>query len=171
MTRRGSLQLNGIPGVSVTENPLSLCHSLHFSLFALLFVLFLDMVFFSFCRSRLLVVRMLSTGQIRWCLWAPLVLLALVSHFPSKAQGQGKYFFPFSLCFSPSHPLLSLFPSFLFTSYSTIPTLAIEPHPCSPHHSSLLTFPQAFALTSPTFSISISFSLSSADLSVSSPPP
>lgn len=31
---------------------------------------------------------MLSTGQIRWCLWAPLVLLALVSHFPSKAQGQ-----------------------------------------------------------------------------------
>ncbi|XP_040901269.1 collagen alpha-1(XIV) chain [Toxotes jaculatrix] len=31
---------------------------------------------------------MLSTGQIRWCLWAPLVLLALVSSFPSKAQGQ-----------------------------------------------------------------------------------
>ncbi|XP_073341494.1 collagen alpha-1(XIV) chain-like [Pagrus major] len=31
---------------------------------------------------------MLSTGQIRWCLWAPLVLLALVSHVPSKAQSQ-----------------------------------------------------------------------------------
>ncbi|XP_074510263.1 collagen alpha-1(XIV) chain isoform X2 [Sebastes fasciatus] len=31
---------------------------------------------------------MLSTGQIRWCLWAPLVLLVLVSHFPSKAQSQ-----------------------------------------------------------------------------------
>ncbi|KAM7382659.1 hypothetical protein PAMP_002381 [Pampus punctatissimus] len=39
-------------------------------------------------KSRLLVVRMLSSGQIWWCLWAPLVLLALVSHFPSKAQGQ-----------------------------------------------------------------------------------
>ncbi|XP_045900552.1 collagen alpha-1(XIV) chain [Micropterus dolomieu] len=38
--------------------------------------------------SRLLIVRMLSDGQIRWCMWAPLVLLALVSHFPSKAQGQ-----------------------------------------------------------------------------------
>ncbi|XP_031709277.1 collagen alpha-1(XIV) chain isoform X4 [Anarrhichthys ocellatus] len=31
---------------------------------------------------------MLSAGQIRWCLWTPLVLLVLVSHFPSKAQGQ-----------------------------------------------------------------------------------
>uniref|UniRef100_UPI0037E884CC collagen alpha-1(XIV) chain isoform X2 n=2 Tax=Semicossyphus pulcher TaxID=241346 RepID=UPI0037E884CC len=31
---------------------------------------------------------MLSTGQIRWCLWAPLVLAALVSHFPTKAQDQ-----------------------------------------------------------------------------------
>lgn len=31
---------------------------------------------------------MLSTGQIRWCLWALLVLLALVSYHPSKAQGQ-----------------------------------------------------------------------------------
>ncbi|XP_056236384.1 collagen alpha-1(XIV) chain-like isoform X2 [Seriola aureovittata] len=31
---------------------------------------------------------MLSTEQIRWCLWAPLVLLAVVSSFPSKAQGQ-----------------------------------------------------------------------------------
>ncbi|XP_076592747.1 collagen alpha-1(XIV) chain isoform X1 [Chaetodon auriga] len=40
------------------------------------------------CRSRLLVVRMLSTGQIRWCLWAPLVFLVLVSHVPCKAQGQ-----------------------------------------------------------------------------------
>ncbi|XP_070822030.1 collagen alpha-1(XIV) chain isoform X1 [Chaetodon trifascialis] len=39
-------------------------------------------------RSRLLVVRMLSTGQIRWCLWAPLVFLVLVSHVPCKAQGQ-----------------------------------------------------------------------------------
>ncbi|XP_056902288.1 collagen alpha-1(XIV) chain isoform X2 [Takifugu flavidus] len=29
---------------------------------------------------------MLSTGKIRWCLWAPLVLLALVSGVPSKAQ-------------------------------------------------------------------------------------
>uniref|UniRef100_A0A7N6BET7 Collagen, type XIV, alpha 1b n=1 Tax=Anabas testudineus TaxID=64144 RepID=A0A7N6BET7_ANATE len=32
--------------------------------------------------------RMLSTGKIRRCLWVPLVLLALVSSFPSKAQGQ-----------------------------------------------------------------------------------
>ncbi|CAI5663250.1 unnamed protein product [Oreochromis niloticus] len=31
---------------------------------------------------------MLSMGQISWCLWAPLVLLALVSYYPSKAQGQ-----------------------------------------------------------------------------------
>ncbi|XP_076592748.1 collagen alpha-1(XIV) chain isoform X2 [Chaetodon auriga] len=31
---------------------------------------------------------MLSTGQIRWCLWAPLVFLVLVSHVPCKAQGQ-----------------------------------------------------------------------------------
>ncbi|XP_018541621.1 collagen alpha-1(XIV) chain [Lates calcarifer] len=38
-------------------------------------------------RSRL-VVRMLSTGQMRWCLWAPLVSLAIVSSFPSKAQSQ-----------------------------------------------------------------------------------
>lgn len=55
------------------------------------------------CRSELLGVRMLSAGKIRWCLWALLVLLALVSHVPSRAQGQGKYFF-----FSP-HPTLSLF--------------------------------------------------------------
>ncbi|KAK2844342.1 hypothetical protein Q5P01_011001 [Channa striata] len=39
-------------------------------------------------RSRLLHIRMLTTGQIRWSLWAPLVLLALVSNSPSKAQGQ-----------------------------------------------------------------------------------
>nr|XP_020464152.1 collagen alpha-1(XIV) chain isoform X3 [Monopterus albus] len=39
-------------------------------------------------RSRLLVIRMFSAGQVRWCFWAPLVLLALVSNFPSKAQGQ-----------------------------------------------------------------------------------
>ncbi|XP_069549336.1 collagen alpha-1(XIV) chain [Brachyistius frenatus] len=31
---------------------------------------------------------MLSTGQIRWCSWAPLVLLALSSYYPSKAQSQ-----------------------------------------------------------------------------------
>uniref|UniRef100_A0A4W6CGJ7 Collagen type XIV alpha 1 chain n=1 Tax=Lates calcarifer TaxID=8187 RepID=A0A4W6CGJ7_LATCA len=31
---------------------------------------------------------MLSTGQMRWCLWAPLVSLAIVSSFPSKAQSQ-----------------------------------------------------------------------------------
>ncbi|KAK2910439.1 collagen alpha-1(XIV) chain [Channa argus] len=31
---------------------------------------------------------MLTTGQIRWSLWAPLVLLALASNSPSKAQGQ-----------------------------------------------------------------------------------
>ncbi|XP_032374920.1 collagen alpha-1(XIV) chain isoform X1 [Etheostoma spectabile] len=31
---------------------------------------------------------MLSMGQIRWCLWAPLVLLALVPHSPSKAQDE-----------------------------------------------------------------------------------
>ncbi|XP_039972835.1 collagen alpha-1(XIV) chain isoform X2 [Xiphias gladius] len=31
---------------------------------------------------------MLSTGQIRWCLWVPLVILALVSNFPSNGQGQ-----------------------------------------------------------------------------------
>nr|XP_046254830.1 collagen alpha-1(XIV) chain-like isoform X3 [Scatophagus argus] len=38
--------------------------------------------------SKLLVVRMLSTGQSGWCLWAPLLLLALVYHVPSKAQDQ-----------------------------------------------------------------------------------
>ncbi|XP_029359212.1 collagen alpha-1(XIV) chain-like isoform X2 [Echeneis naucrates] len=31
---------------------------------------------------------MMSTGQIRWCLFAPLVFLALLSSFPSKAQDQ-----------------------------------------------------------------------------------
>nr|XP_019946701.1 PREDICTED: collagen alpha-1(XIV) chain [Paralichthys olivaceus] len=31
---------------------------------------------------------MLSAGRIRWCLWSPLVLLALVSNFPSQAQDQ-----------------------------------------------------------------------------------
>ncbi|TMS10561.1 Collagen alpha-1(XIV) chain [Larimichthys crocea] len=32
--------------------------------------------------------RMLSMGQISWCLWAPLVLLAIVSHVPTNAQDQ-----------------------------------------------------------------------------------
>ncbi|XP_047188643.1 collagen alpha-1(XIV) chain isoform X2 [Scophthalmus maximus] len=32
--------------------------------------------------------RMLSTRPIRWSLWAPLVLLALISNFPSQAQDQ-----------------------------------------------------------------------------------
>ncbi|XP_069394076.1 collagen alpha-1(XIV) chain isoform X2 [Paralichthys olivaceus] len=31
---------------------------------------------------------MLSAGRIRWCLWSSLVLLALVSNFPSQAQDQ-----------------------------------------------------------------------------------
>ncbi|XP_068425396.1 collagen alpha-1(XIV) chain isoform X1 [Clinocottus analis] len=31
---------------------------------------------------------MASAGQLRWFLWTPLVLLVLVSHFPSVAQGQ-----------------------------------------------------------------------------------
>lgn len=44
----------------------------------------------SLFRSELLDVRMPSTGKIRWCLWAPLVLLALVSGVPSKAQDMGK---------------------------------------------------------------------------------
>lgn len=58
----------------------------------------------SLFRSELLDVRMLSTGKIRWHLWAPLVLLALVSGVPSKAQDQGKCSPPpcFSLfCFRP----------------------------------------------------------------------
>ncbi|CAG00020.1 unnamed protein product, partial [Tetraodon nigroviridis] len=38
--------------------------------------------------SELLDVRMPSTGKIRWRLWAPLVLLALVPGVPSKAQDQ-----------------------------------------------------------------------------------
>ncbi|XP_047455334.1 collagen alpha-1(XIV) chain isoform X2 [Mugil cephalus] len=31
---------------------------------------------------------MLSEGKIRWCLWAPLVLLFLISWYPTNAQGQ-----------------------------------------------------------------------------------
>lgn len=45
-------------------------------------------------RSELLDARMLSTGKSRWCLWAPLVLLALVSGVPTKAQDMGKCFPP-----------------------------------------------------------------------------
>ncbi|XP_028280437.1 collagen alpha-1(XIV) chain [Parambassis ranga] len=39
-------------------------------------------------RLVLLAERMLSTGRISWCLLAPLVLLAVVSYYPSKAQDQ-----------------------------------------------------------------------------------
>lgn len=60
-------------------------------------------------------------GQISWCLWAPLVLLALVSYYPSKAQGQGKWFssspIPLAVSFllSPrsGHPIQSPY-SYLF---------------------------------------------------------
>ncbi|TWW79442.1 hypothetical protein D4764_10G0004720 [Takifugu flavidus] len=62
-------------------------------------------------RSELLDVRMLSTGKIRWCLWAPLVLLALVSGVPSKAQDMGD-----SLSVSPD-----LYPSSLSSPLLTSP--------------------------------------------------
>lgn len=77
-------------------------------------------------RSKLLLVRMLSTVKIRRCLWAPLVLLALVSHVPSKAQDQGMYFSSSPntfLPFSPAYPIcfqsLHLFPSSLSSPVST----------------------------------------------------
>ncbi|CAG6015807.1 unnamed protein product [Menidia menidia] len=38
--------------------------------------------------SRQLGVRMMPTGRIWWCLWAPLLLLALTACIPSKAQSQ-----------------------------------------------------------------------------------
>lgn len=64
-------------------------------------------------------------GQISWCLWAPLVLLAIVSHVPTNAQDQGKYFFFFSnqlsLCLSPLHPP---YPAFQASSFPLCP-----PHP------------------------------------------
>ncbi|XP_076016833.1 collagen alpha-1(XIV) chain, partial [Genypterus blacodes] len=40
------------------------------------------------CLRESPAVRMLSTRQIRWCWWGSLVLMALVSHSPSKAQDQ-----------------------------------------------------------------------------------
>lgn len=103
---------------------------------------------------------MFSTGQIRWCLWGPLVLLALVSNSPSKAQGQGKYYFFSSLqslasLFASHYPIplssprplvLFLFPLSTPSNFSVplslhpLPTLAIQPHSiCSLHHSSLLS--------------------------------
>nr|XP_046254827.1 collagen alpha-1(XIV) chain-like isoform X2 [Scatophagus argus]XP_046254828.1 collagen alpha-1(XIV) chain-like isoform X2 [Scatophagus argus]XP_046254829.1 collagen alpha-1(XIV) chain-like isoform X2 [Scatophagus argus] len=70
---------------------------------------------------------MLSTGQSGWCLWAPLLLLALVYHVPSKAQDQVPA--PRRLRFkvlSPSKLLVSWkepkgdFDSYLFL-YNSIP--------------------------------------------------
>lgn len=75
---------------------------------------------------------MLSTEKIRWCLWAPLVLLALVCHVPIKAQGQGKYLsqlftlpshtIPFFSLSLPSKPTLLLCcapPPMTFRSFTT----------------------------------------------------
>ncbi|TKS81850.1 Collagen alpha-1(XIV) chain [Collichthys lucidus] len=78
-------------------------------------------------RSRRLAMRMLSMGQISWCLWAPLVLLAIVSHVPTNAQDQVPS--PRRLRFkvmSPSKLLVSWkepkgdFDSYLFL-YNSIP--------------------------------------------------
>uniref|UniRef100_A0AAQ4S0R7 Collagen, type XIV, alpha 1a n=2 Tax=Gasterosteus aculeatus aculeatus TaxID=481459 RepID=A0AAQ4S0R7_GASAC len=75
-------------------------------------------------RSKLLIVRMVSAGQIRWCSWTPLVLLVLISHL---AQGQVPA--PRRLRFkvlSPSKLLISWkepkgdFDSYLFL-YNTTP--------------------------------------------------
>lgn len=124
---------------------------------SLLFLDFVTMIFFlSRCRIRLLLMRMFSTGQIRRCLWLPLVLLALVSSFPSKAQGQGKYYFfsvsPISCCsrcFSASH--LSSIPSsscsllipFIQHPVFKPPSTSYLDHPTSSHlfihHSSILS--------------------------------
>lgn len=84
-------------------------------------------------------------GQISWCLWAPLVLLALVSYYPSKAQGQGKWFssspIPLALSFPSSprsgHRIQSPY-SYLFDLHYihiTSPTsLLSHPPPFFPHH-------------------------------------
>lgn len=93
----------------------------------------------SLFRSELLDVRMLSTGKIRWRLWAPLVLLTLVSGVPSKAQDQGK-------CSPPSCFSLSLFCS-SYTTLSPGDLLSVSPDLYPSSSSSPL-------LTSPHFSAS-----------------
>lgn len=109
----------------------------------------------SLFRSELLDVRMLSTGKIRWHLWAPLVLLALVSGVPSKAQDQGK-------CSPP--PCFSLFclRPLCYTTLSPGNLLSVSPdlYPSSP--SSPL-------LTSPLFSVSYFHIISLFDVQTHSP--
>lgn len=128
--------------------PLSAFFFLSFLHFAQIFLLCFQRSLFCFlCRSRLLVIRMFSAGQVRWCFWAPLVLLALVSNFPSKAQGQGKHHLLFSDLLSllltfPSHSsplLLSCSPPSDLSLPLNLPpftTLASYlPPVCSLHHS------------------------------------
>lgn len=77
------------------------------------------------------VVRMLSPGQIGCCWWASLVLLALVSHSPSKAQDQGKRSnSPPTL---PSSPLLS-------SPFRSPPHPSIHPLPINLNSSDLSCF-------------------------------
>lgn len=57
--------------------------------FAPFFLHFFNSTRSSACRFRGLL-RMLSTGEVRWRLWAPLVVLALVSCYPNRAQSEGK---------------------------------------------------------------------------------
>ena len=88
-----------------------------------------------------------STGKIRWHLWAPLALLALVSGVPSKAQDQGKCSPPpcsSLFCLRPSSyatlspgDLLSVSPD-LYPSSPSSPLLA-SPHFC-------LLFPHRLAV-------------------------
>lgn len=101
----------------------------------------------SLFRSELLDVRMLSTGKIRWCLWAPLVLLALVSSVPSKAQDMGK-------C-SPPPLLLFLFQTFILHPPCPQVIRSQSPLIFTLHHSPLLFSPPLISLP-PLCSISTS---------------
>lgn len=101
-------------------------------------------IFTSLFRSELLDVRMLSPGKIRWCLWAPLVLLALVSGVPSKAQDQGKCCPPpaFLSLVSDNHPTPPC-PQ----AIGSEPPLIFTPHHSPLHFSPLLI---SLPLLSPT---------------------
>lgn len=97
----------------------------------------------SLFRSELLDVRMLSTGKIRWCLWAPLVLLALVSGVPTKAQDMGKCSPPPLLLslVSGLHPTPALSPGdSLSVSPDLYPSSLSSPLLTSPHFSACALF-------------------------------
>lgn len=102
------------------------------------------------CRSRLLMLRMLLMGEVRWCFLAPLVLLVFVSCDPSKAQGQGKNPFLIFLCLLLTiliaSPHIQSFSSSRSCSVNPPPLLMFSSHQVSPywppphHATSLLLF-------------------------------